>query len=297
MTLELWPFLVSAHELGGLPASSTDSRSVLLRLRLRQGFSSLEVLSILVIGILITAFMLLYGSDLMLPWWSSAASLIGTLLIAVALAIMAMNDPEVIELATRQVLQEILCFGSIRDQEIKRLVDQLVSCRARMERLRTNRTSFLVEIDGSLLAINEWFSGIGRLVQVIEPVQFEQKRKVGEKIHLVDRISELESRIVISSNRSTSDQLRKTIAARRMQLRAIEELENLLERGLLRLEHAVSTLHAMETKLALLVATGSDQLDQDTLKADVTSEIVEIDAVIAAMHRVYSSRQGDHQND
>ena len=295
MSPELLPFLRLVNNWGGSHISSITSKNISLRLRL--SFTSLEVLSTLVMGILIITFMMLYGSDLKLPWWAGVASLIGTSVLTAVLAVMTMNEPEVIELATRQVLQDILCFESIRDEEIKLLVDQLVICRTRMERLRTDHTSFLVEIDGSLLAINEWFRGIGRLVQVIEPVQLEQKRKLLEKLHLVDRISELESRIVISSNRLTSDQLRETIAARRLQLRAIEELENLLERGLLRLEHAVSTLHAMETKLALLVATGRDQIDQDTLKADITSEILEIDAVIAAMHRVYSSRQKEPQND
>ena len=95
----------------------------------------------------------------------------------------------------------------------------------------------------------------------------------------------------------TKDQLRETMAGRRHQLRTIEELEILTERGLLRLEHAAAALGTIHAQLAMFTARGEEQGDAVTLAQDINAEIREIDAVLAALDRVYASSHADDSVD
>ena len=70
---------------------------------------------------------------------------------------------------------------------------------------------------------------------------------------------------------------------------AIEELESLVERGLLRLERAVAALGTMQAQLSLLAARGEQEANAAKLAHDISVEIQEIDAVLLALDRVHST--------
>ena len=263
----------------------------LMRLKLTYASSAPEVLSVFSLTILATAFLWLYAHHLGLPDWSALAAAVLGLSSTIALVLVAMNDPQVIEQAVRQDLSDKMRVDDLRNAEVRRLALQVIAHRARMARRWSRGTLSGDSTLEGVRAIDRWISGIGRLVQIIDPAMGEAQGQSVQKLHLIDRIAELEARIASASSRMTSDQLRETIAARRMQMRAIEELENQMERGLLRLEHAVSALGAIDAKLAMVAACDAGQMQEKLSAPDINSEIVEIDAVIAAMQRVYSVHQ------
>ena len=67
----------------------------------------------------------------------------------------------------------------------------------------------------------------------------------------------------------------------------IEELENLMERGDLRLEHAVGALGTIYTQVTIFAARGMDEVDAARLAREISDEIDQVDAVLAAMDRIY----------
>jgi len=265
-----------------------SSKSIMWRRRLLQALSAPEVLSTFVVGFLLSVFVWLFGASFALPALSSEI-LVLTGVAATALMVWtAMHDPELVELAFEHVMLDIMRFDHLHDQEVRRLVTQLVKHRAHIERLCCDSRAEIETSDVTLKSVDHWLVEIARLVQVVDPFSREQPRQSTQKQHLLERIHELDSRIATASNKSTAGQLRQTMASRRMQLRAIEALENLVEQGLLRLEHAVSTLGTMDAKFAMLVASGSVQIDVLHPVDDVAAEISQIDAVIVALQRVHS---------
>ena len=265
-----------------------SSQSNMWRRQFLQALSAPEVVSTFVVGFLLAVFVRLFGASLALPTWSSEILVMTAIGATTLMVWTAMHDPELIELAFEHVMLDVMRFDSLHDQEVRRLVIQLVKHRAHIERLFCEPRGAVDTTNVTLKAVDHWLVEIARLVQVVDPFSHEQPRQSVQKQHLLQRIQELDSRIATASNKPTVGQLRQTMASRRMQLRAIEALENLVEQGLLRLEHAVSTLGTMDAKFAVLVASGSVRMDVLHPVDDVASEISQIDAVIVALQRVHS---------
>lgn len=266
----------------------------LLWLKLGYALATPEVLVTITAGILVTVLLWNYAVAMALPEWSALVALAAGACGVATLAGVAMADPEVCERAVSQNLLDRMHAAKLRDPQIKRLVLQVVAHRAAMERQRLALNGKVDGLEATLRAIDRWVSGINRLVQVVEPALHESQNHSAQKLHLIDRIGDLEAKIATSSSRATSEQLRETMAARRMQFRAIEELETQMENGLLRIENAVSALGALDAKLAMLAASGDAQLDLKLAFPEIKSEIAEIDSVIVAMQRVHAVfPQGD----
>lgn len=292
------PDIMPAEQPGkapSLPSKSPRPGPSLMLLKLKYASTAPEVLSTAAFAILASAFLWLFAHDVGLPDWSAlAASGLGVSA-TIALVAVAMNDPQVIEQAVRQDLSDRMRIHELRNTDIRRLALQVIAHRARMARLWSRGQGASGSTMEAVRGIDRWVSGIGRLVRIIDPVMGESQSHSIQKLHLMERIAELEARITTASSRMTTEQLRETIAARRMQIRAIEELENQMERGLLRLEHAVSALGAMDAKLAMLAASDAGQVQETLQASDINLEIAEIDAVIAAMQRVYSAYPAETQ--
>jgi hypothetical protein len=139
-----------------------------------------------------------------------------------------------------------------------------------------------------LAAVDDWLTGMGSLAQLLVPFQSEVQRQSEAKLHLLARITQLEHRVGETTDPRIKVQLRETIAGRRHQQRAIEELESLVERGLLRLEHAVAALGTMNAQLSMLAVRGEQEGEAAKLTHDISVEIQEIDAILVALDRVYS---------
>jgi hypothetical protein len=279
------------------PTGAALRGRTLSRLKLGHAIGTLEVLITVALSVLVPMFLWMYAGAVMLPEWSALVALAAGILGVATLLGVAMWDPEVSERAVRQDLGDRMHVADLRDPEIKRLVMQVITHRARMERQRLSMNGKIDGLETTLRAIDRWVTGIGRLVQVVEPVLRESHSHSAQKHHLIDRIAELEARIATSSNRTTSEQLRETMAARRMQFRAIEELETQMENGLLRIENAVSALGALDAKLAMLGASDESESEMRFFAPEIKSEIAEIDSVIAAMHRVYSAFPQESRHD
>ena len=296
----MFPVVAPQPKPGSAGDSSTGARHrgrSLLQLKLGHAIGSPEVLITIALSILIPVFLWIYAGALALPEWSFGVALAAGTCGVVVLIGVAMWDPEVSERAVRQDLRDRMHVADLRDPEIKRLVLQVIMHRARMERQRLSKNGKIDGLETTLRTIDRWITGISRLVQVVEPVMQESHSHSAQKHHLIDRIAELEARIATSSNRTTGEQLRETMAARRMQFRAIEELETQMENGLLRIENAVSALGALDAKLAMLGASDDAQSEMRLFAPEIKSEIAEIDSVIAAMHRVYTAFPQDTSHD
>ena len=256
--------------------------------RILQALSAPEILSTFVVGLLLSVFVGLFGENFALPALSSEILAMTGIGATMLLLWTALHDPELVELAFEQMMLDIMRFDHLHDQEVRHLVMQLIKYRAHVERLCCEPRNAFHTTNLTLKVVDHWLSEIARLVQVVDPFAHELPRQSLQKQYLLERIQELDSRIAFASNKSTVGQLRQTMASRRMQLRAIEALENLVEQGLLRLENAVSTLGTMDAKIAVLVATGGVETDHLQPVDDVASEISQIDAVIVALQRVHS---------
>jgi hypothetical protein len=257
--------------------------------RLRHAVGATETLITFMATVLATLFVWLNASEYAIPQWSWIVVVFVGLGAASLLIATGMTDPESITESITLTLEEYFHVESITDVNIRAQIIQAVAYRARLQEV-FHRSSHEIrsEILEALAAVDEWLTGMGSLAQLLVPFQSEVQRQSEAKLHLLARIAQLEHRVGEAADPRIKVQLRETIAGRRHQQRAIEELENLVERGLLRLEHAVAALGTMNAQLSMLAVRGEQEGEATKLAHDISIEIQEIDAVLVAMDRVHS---------
>jgi hypothetical protein len=274
--------LSDRHETGSL-------RQQLRRARFTHAVGRTETLLTLMLTVLATLYLWLNASVLTVPQWSWIMALFLGFAAATVLSITDMRDPESIAESITLTLEDYFDVQSIVDKNIQTQIVQAVAHRVRLQEVfhHSNREK-RQQISDALAAVDDWLSGMGNLAQLLEPFQAEAQRQSETKLHLHERICDLEGRLGETSDRRIKNQLRETIAGRKHQQRAIEELESLVERGLLRLEHAVAALGTINAQLAMFAARGEQDGEAAKLAHDINAEIQEIDAVLVALDRVYS---------
>ena len=213
------------------------------------------------------------------------------------LLLTSMTDPESGTGFVGAMLRKHFGVIKLRDQTVQGHVGRALEYRTRMEAVLGGRgRASRGAISGTVAQVDRWLSGICRLARRLDRFRDEISFQAADKFHLQDRITDLDGRAADATDRKVLKQLRQTITGLRRQLRMIEELENLIERGGLRLEHAVGALGTIYTQVTILAARGMEADDAARLAGEISEEIGQVDAVLAAMDRVYEQGLGEVEN-
>lgn len=253
---------------------------------LRHVLASVEVVASACLFLLMTLFLAFFGSDFGLPVWSPAIAALVGCMASGTLVIAALNDPDHIERVVRSFLEEFMRVDRLSTPEVKGMTMQLIHHRARMERYGIGRAEKRTVTDALLHSADRWMESLRTLIGLVEPLQREWSRSAERRSRLECRIGELEARIQRVAGVETERQLRETMAGRRLELSALVGLEAVIDRALLRLEHAVSTFGALDAKMAMLDLQGEGQRNSGLLTQQIENEIADVDGVIRAMQRV-----------
>jgi hypothetical protein len=261
----------------------------LRRARFTYAIGRAETLVTFMLTVLVTLYLWVNAPQIAIPQWTWIAVLLFGFAATTVLGITDLTDPESIAESIILTLDDYFQVERIADKMIQAQIAQAIAHRARLQEVfhRSNQAK-RHQISDALTAVDDWLSGMGSLAQLLEPFHAEAQRQSETKLHLQERIRNLEARHGETSDRRIKDQLRETIAGRLHQQRAIEELESLVERGLLRLEHAVAALGTINAQLATFTARGEQEGEAAKLAHDINAEIQEVDAVLVALDRVYS---------
>jgi hypothetical protein len=209
------------------------------------------------------------------------------------LILSSMTDPDSGTGFVGTVLERYFGVVGLRDEALRHHVSRAFEYRARMEGVlggkgRASRGAMFETV----AQVDRWLDGICRLARRLDRYRDEITFQAADKAQLQDRIAGLEGRAADAGDGKVLRQLRETIAGLRHQLRMIEELENLVERGGLRLEHAVGALGTIYTQVTIFAARGMEADDAARLANEISEEIGQVDAVLAAMDRVYEPELG-----
>ncbi len=258
--------------------------------RLRHAIGATEPLITFMITVLGTLYVWLNASAHSLPQWSWIVVVFVGLGATSLLIASGMTDPKSIADSITLTLEDYFQVESIADVIIRAQVIQAVAHRARLQEVfyRSNH-GMRSQVQGALAAVDEWLTGMGSLARLLVPFQSEVQRQSEAKLHLLSRINQLEHRVGETTDPRIKAQLRETIAGRRHQQRAIQELESLVERGLLRLEHAVAALGTINAQLSMLSVRGEQEGEAAKLAQDINIEIQEIDTILVALDRVHAT--------
>lgn len=257
--------------------------------RLRHAVGATETLITFMATVLATLYIWLNAQAYAMPPWSWIAVVFFGLGAVSALIATSMTDPQCITESIALALEDYFQVEGIADAGIRSQISQAVTHRASLQEIILRSGRMRGEVIKALVAVDEWLTGIGRLAQLLVPYQSEMKHQLEAKLQLLYRIGELEQRAANATDPRIKSQLRETIAGRRHQQRAIEELESLVERGLLRLERAVAALGTINAQLSTLVVRDEQEINAGKLAYDINVEIQEIDTILLALDRVHSS--------
>jgi hypothetical protein len=261
----------------------------------RLEYATMRIETAVMIALTITATPAAYllAGILLLPDATWIGVLLFGLLASGALILSSMSDPESGTGYVGAMLEAHFGVIGIGDDAIREQVAQAVEYRARMEGVLGGKGRALRgTMSETVAGVDSWLTGIGRLAKRLDRFRDDASFQSGEKFQLRERIVDLERRAREASDKKVQRQLRETIAGRKHQLRMIEELENLMERGELRLDHAVGALGTIYTQVTIFVARGTDEGDAARLASEISDEIDQVDAVLAAMDRIYEPATG-----
>lgn len=223
----------------------------------------------------------------LLPDKSWIAALVFGLAAEAAIIISSVTDPAAGADQVNAALESRYGVVAIRDGDIRGQVVRAIEYRVRIQDVIGGKSKTLREATAeTVVAVDSWISGIGRLANRIDRIGDEAAFQSADKYKLRDRIDDLEARAVEASDTKVQRQVRETIASRRLQMRKIEELENLIERGRLRLEHAVGALGTIYSQITIFSAQGMDDGDVARLAREISDEIEQVDALLEAIDRI-----------
>ena len=191
-------------------------------------------------------------------------------------------------------------FGvtGIGDATLHGQVARALEYRTRMEAVLGGKSrASRGAMSGTVVQVDRWLDGICRLARRLDGFRDEVNFQAADKSHLLTRIADLEGRATDAADGKVKRQLQQTAAGLRRQLRTIEELEGLIERGGLRLEHAVGALGTIYTQITILAARGMEADDAARLAGEISEEVGQVDAVLAAMDRVYDGYATDMEDE
>ena len=258
--------------------------------RLKHAVGATEALITFMITLLGTLYVWLNATAYSLPQWSWIVVIFVGLGATSMLIATGMTDPESIIDSITLTLEDHFQVESIADVNIQAQVIQAVAHRARLQEVFYRSSHGMRgQVQGALAAVDEWLTGMGSLARLLVPFQSEVQHQSEAKLHLLSRINQLEHRVGETTDPRIKAQLRETIAGRRHQQRAIQELESLVERGLLRLEHAVAALGTINAQLSMLSVRGEQEGEAAKLAQDINIEIQEIDTILVALDRVHAT--------
>jgi len=188
----------------------------------------------------------------------------------------------------KDLLEDDLHAGELRDEDLARQIRLAVGYRTALETtLRAGGRDNPAYIADTLVRLDDWLSGLGRLARRVDHFRTETAFQAGQIFDLRQRIADLDARVAEATDMKLIGQLRETIAGRRDQLRLAEELDGLTERGLLSIEHAVASVGTVCAQLALVSTSEHGLSDGADLSRDIGTEIEQVDAILAAFERVH----------
>ena len=245
--------------------------------------------SAVTIGFMIVAVSVAYllsGTDY-LPGGSWIAVLAFCLVAEAALITSSAADPTAGADLVIMALETRLGVVGVRDTDVRDQVGRAVEYRVRIQDVLGRKSKALREATTeTVAAVDSWLHGVGRLAKRLDRIREDASFQAADKFRLRERIDDLEARAQATSDGKVRLQFRETIAGRRLQLRKIEELEGLIERGELRLEHAVGALGTIYSQITIFAAQGIDQGDAARLAREISDEIEQVDALLVAIDRI-----------
>lgn len=256
--------------------------------RIEYATTRLESAAMIALTIIATPAVYLLAGIQLLPDEAWIGVLLFGLVAEGALILSSMTDPESGSSHVGAMLEAHFGVVGISDDALRGQVSRAIEYRARMEAvLGGKRRELSGTMSETVAGVDSWLRGIGRLAKRLDRFRDDASFQSAEKFQLRQRIDDLERRTREASDKKVQCQLRETTAGLKYQLRVIEELENLMERGELRLDHAVGALGTIYTQVTIFVARGTNEGDAARLAREISDEVDQVDAVLAAMDRIY----------
>ncbi len=263
-------------------------RALIRRARLEYAMMRFESAATIAATIILSPAAYLLAGILLLPAETWIFILGFGLAAEAALVAVSASDPDSGSGHVAAMLERHFGVFGIRDAAIRGKVDQAFEYRIRIEDLLGgSRRALRGALGETVAAVDNWLAGIGSLAARLDRFREDASFQAENKFELQQRVGDLERRAREASDQKIRGQLVETAATRKHQVRMIEELENLMERGELRLEHAVGALGTIYTQVTIFAARGMDEGDGARLASEISDEIEQVDAVLAAMDRIY----------
>jgi hypothetical protein len=231
-----------------------------------------------------------FGPDLFpaFPWWGW---LVGGGLAWGGLVWSILNDEKVAAQVAADLLKQkyeptAIKSGDMRDKLIKAFDYRAQIAAA----IAAKRKGVLRDhLEQTAREIDEWIGGLWEVARRVDA--FEGSRTIQQDLQSVPvAIRNYEARLKTETNAEVRQQLEETLASRRSQWAALQNLHSTIERGKLQMDQTISSMGTIYSQVLLMDAKDIDSGRYQRLRDDIAEEVQSLHDVASAMDEVYQQK-------
>ena len=238
----------------------------------------------------LTILLAFFGPDLFpaFPWWGW---LIGGGLAWGGLVWSILKDEKVAAQVAADLLKQKYEPTSIKSSDMRDKLIKAFDYRAQIAAaIASKRQGVLRDhLEQTAREVDDW---IGSLWEVARRVDaFEGSRTLQQDLQSVPvAIRNYETRLKTEASPEVRQQLEETLASRRSQWAALQNLQNTIERGRLQMDQTISSMGTIYSQILLMDAKDIDSGRYQRLRDDIAEEVKSLHDVASAMDEVYKNK-------
>ncbi len=224
------------------------------------------------------------------PGWQWWFWLIGGALAEAGIIYTSLTDPEFGRRVVADMLQQEFDLEDLQDERYRGYLGKALEYRQRIQETiaRRRRGVLRDHFQETARQIDEWIQGIQEIARRLD--QYGQNDLIQQDMRAVPvRVQNLKKDLEREDDPRVQAQLEETLRATEVQWANLQQLENDMQRGELRLQHTLTAMGTIYSQLLRVSAKDVDSGRASRLREEVAEEVQGLQDVLDSMDEVYET--------
>lgn len=222
------------------------------------------------------------------PWWRWWYWVIMGIVGEALIVYTSLRDDTTAQRVVADMLRARFNPRQIRSPKYRKAVEQALEYQHRIEAaIRDQRSDILRGyLQNSMLQITDWIANIFRLAKRLDEYEADLVLK-RDREALPKQIQHAEARYKLEVNEAVRKELQKVMAAKRAQLANLENLQDVMNKAELQMDHSLSALGTLYSQLLLLDAKEVKSARARNIAQGIQDQVQALQNLVTTMDQVY----------
>jgi hypothetical protein len=226
-----------------------------------------------------------------LGWWQSWYWLVFGLVAEGLVFFTALADPEEGRKVVATMLEERFNPRALQKPALSERIVKALKYREGIEKIirETRSTVLRSHLEEDARQVDRWLDHIYRLAQRLD--NYYQDKVIQQDMKSVPQaLKNFRARLQAEDDPAVREQMEKTIAQKEAQRKALQRLENTMEKAEFQLESTLTALGTTYSQMRNIEAKDVDSGRIARLSQDIADQVVQLEGIEEAMNEVYAQR-------